>query len=88
MHVGATDKACRSTRFISLSVTFRYCTETQLRVIGCRKRWSLGLATVDRTNSWLSNFGELRRSTDRFVVERLAAIALAITLIITVKLVK
>ncbi|HEY5272142.1 MAG TPA: IS5 family transposase [Acidimicrobiales bacterium] len=43
---------------------------------------------VERTNSWLSNFGQLRRSTDRFVAQRLAALALAITLIITVKLVK
>jgi len=43
---------------------------------------------IERTNSWLSNFGQLRRSTDRFVAHRLAALALAITLIITVKLVK
>ena len=38
VHVGATGKACRSMRFISLSVTFQYRTDTQLRVIGCRKR--------------------------------------------------
>jgi transposase len=43
---------------------------------------------IERTNSWLSNFGQLRRSTDRFVVQRIAALELAITLIITVKLVK
>ena len=88
VHVGATGKACRSMRFISLLVTFQYRTDTQLRVIGCRKRWTLGLATVDRTNSWPSNFGQLRRSTDRIAVQRLAALALAITLIITVNLVK
>jgi transposase len=43
---------------------------------------------VERTNSWLSNFGQLRRNTDRFVPHRLAQLALAVALIITVKLVK
>ena len=43
---------------------------------------------VERTNSWLSNFGQLRRNTDRFSVHRAAALALAVVLIITVKLVK
>lgn len=43
---------------------------------------------VERTNSWLSNFGQLRRNTDRHPVHRLAQLALAIALILTVKLVK
>jgi transposase len=43
---------------------------------------------VERRNSWLSNFGQLRRNTDRLSVHRGAALALAIVLIITVKLVK
>jgi len=43
---------------------------------------------VERTNSWLSNFGGLRRNNDRFIAQRLAQFALAITLVITVKLVK
>jgi transposase len=43
---------------------------------------------VERTNSWLSNFGQLRRNTDRFSAHRLAQFALAVALIITVKLVK
>jgi len=43
---------------------------------------------VERTNSWLSNFGQLRRNTDRFSSHRLAQLALAVALIITVKLVK
>ena len=43
---------------------------------------------VERTNSWLSNFGQLRRNTDRFISHRLAQFALAVALIITVKLVK
>jgi transposase len=43
---------------------------------------------VERTNSWLSNFGQLRRNTDRLTVHRLAQFALAVALIITIKLVK
>ena len=43
---------------------------------------------VERTNSWFSNFGQLRRNTDRFTVQRLGQIAPAIALILTVKLVK
>jgi len=43
---------------------------------------------VERSNSWLSNYGQLRRHTDRRIIHRLAAMALAITLIITIKLVK
>ena len=42
---------------------------------------------VERTNSWFTNFGQLRRNTDRHPDQRLAQIALAVTLIITVKLV-
>jgi transposase len=45
-------------------------------------RWS-----VERTNSWLANYGQLRRSTDRCTTHRLAQLALAIVLIITVKLI-
>lgn len=41
---------------------------------------------VERTNSWLSNFGQLRRNTDRFTHQRLAQFALATALIITIKL--
>ena len=43
--------------------------------------------TVERTNSWLSNYGQLRRNTDRYPHHRLAQLALAITLIITIKLI-
>lgn len=49
---------------------------------------TLGLRwPVERTNSWMSNFGQLRRNTDRYPEQRLGQIALAITLILTVKLV-
>lgn len=43
---------------------------------------------VERTNSWFSNFGQLRRNTDRSTAQRHAQIALAVALIVTVKLVK
>ena len=43
---------------------------------------------VERTNSWLSNFGQLRRNTDRFRRPPPRELALAVALIITVKLVK
>ena len=43
---------------------------------------------VERTNSWLTNFGQLRRNTDRYPHQRTAALELAVTLIIAVKLIK
>ena len=53
------------------------------------KRQPMGLRwPVERTNSWLSNFGQMRRNTDRLTAHRLAQFALAVALIITVKLVK
>ncbi len=42
---------------------------------------------VERTNSWLSNFGQLRRNTDRKTRHRLAQLALAVVFIITAKLI-
>jgi hypothetical protein len=53
------------------------------------KPLSLGMRwPVERTNSWFSNFGQLRRNTDRFITHREAQIELAVALILTVKLVK
>jgi transposase len=42
---------------------------------------------VERTNSWLSNFGQLRRNTDRKTVHRLAQLALAVAILLTAKLI-
>jgi len=42
---------------------------------------------VERTNSWLSNFGQLRRNTDRKPVHRLAQLAFAVALLLTAKLI-
>jgi transposase len=51
-------------------------------------RVPLGLRwPVERTNSWLSNFGQLRRNTDRRSIHRVAQLALAVAIILTVKLI-
>ncbi len=42
---------------------------------------------VERTNSWLSNFGALRRNTDRKICHRLAQFALAVAFLLTAKLI-
>jgi transposase len=42
---------------------------------------------VERTNSWLSNYGQLRRNTDRKAAHRLAQFALAVAFILTAKLI-
>ena len=56
--------------------------------IGPTLRQPMGLRwQVERTNSWLSNFGQLRRNTDRKTEHRLAQLALAIVFIITAKLI-
>lgn len=43
---------------------------------------------VERTNSWLTNYGQMRRNTDRRIDLRLAQLALAIALILTIKLIE
>jgi transposase len=42
---------------------------------------------IERTNSWLSNYGQLRRNTDRKLAHRLAQLALAIVFLLTAKLI-
>ena len=50
---------------------------------------TLGLRwPVERTNSWFTNYGNYARNTDRFTHQRLAQIDLAVTCILTVKLIK
>jgi transposase len=49
---------------------------------------TLGLRwPVERTNSWLSNFGQLRRNTDRYIEHRHAQMCLAATFLLLAKLV-
>jgi IS5 family transposase len=52
------------------------------------KRQPMGLRwPVERTNSWLSNYGQMRRNTDRKQDHRLAQLALAVAFILTAKLI-
>jgi transposase len=52
------------------------------------KTSSMGLRwPVERTNSWLSNYGQMRRNTDRKISHRLSQLALAIAVILTAKLI-
>jgi transposase len=46
------------------------------------RRWP-----VERTNSWLSNFGQLRRNTDRRSIHRIAQLSLAVAVLLTAKLI-
>ncbi len=55
---------------------------------GPNKNQPMGLRwPVERTNSWLSNYGGLRRNNDRTTPHRLAQIALAVTFLLTGKLI-
>ena len=65
----------------------------------CAKKRPAGTATgklpvplgmrwpIERTNSWLSNYGQLRRNTDRRTEHRLAQLALAVAVLLTAKLI-
>ena len=57
-------------------------TATTKQLVPLGMRWP-----IERTNSWLSNFGQLRRNTDRRVIHRLAQLALAVVLLLTAKLI-
>ena len=81
-------------------LTTQRCHSPGLTDIACAKKKRKGEAKikkpltlgprwpVERTSSWFSNFGQLRRNTDRFSKQRLGQVALAVALILTVKLVK
>lgn len=51
------------------------------RRVPLARRW-----VVERTNSWLTNYGQLRRNTDRKVAHRQAAMALVIAILLVAKL--
>jgi transposase len=55
---------------------------------GGTKRQPMGLRwPVERTNSWLSNYGQMRRNTDRKTEHRLAQLCLVVAFLITAKLI-
>ncbi len=57
-------------------------TKVAKKLVPLGMRWP-----IERTNSWLSNFGQLRRNTDRRTRHRHAQLALAIAVLITAKLI-
>jgi transposase len=65
------------------------CSKVRARgTASAKKLVSLGMRwPIERTKSWLSNFGQLRRNTDRRPGHRLAQLALAIALLLTAKLI-
>lgn len=70
-------------------ITELVCSKVRPRGTGAvKKTVPLGLRwPIERTNAWLSNFGQLRRNTDRRVQHRLAQLALAVTFLLTAKLI-
>ncbi|MDP1819117.1 MAG: IS5 family transposase [Acidimicrobiales bacterium] len=60
----------------------RGVTKLKKKLVPLGMRWP-----IERTNSWLSNFGQLRRNTDRRTQHRHAQLSLAVTLLITAKLI-
>ena len=84
------DSALTTQRCHGLGLTDIVCAKKKRKgEAKIKKPLTLGLRwPVERTNSWFSNFGQLRRNTDRFSKQRLGQVALAIALILTVKLVK
>jgi hypothetical protein len=61
-------------------------TAQSVAVIG-NKSLPMGLRwPVERTNSWISNFAQLRPNTDRTIAHRLARFARAVGLVLTAKL--
>jgi transposase len=65
------------------------CSKVRPRGEGSSKKLvPLGLRwPIERTNSWLTNFGQLRRNTDRRAPHRLAQLALAVALLLAAKLI-
>ena len=84
------DSALTTQRCQALGLTDIVCAKKKRKgEAKIKKPLTLGLRwPVEPVNSWFSNFGQLRRNTDRFSRQRLGQVALAIALILTVKLVK
>lgn len=85
------DNSIVRARCAKLGLNDVVCAKRRPRSAGKAKKKLVPLGLrwpVERTNSWLSNFGQLRRNTDRTIAQRLGQFALAVTLILTVKLTK
>ena len=82
-------KQCRCPESRTVGIDDVVCAKRRKRGAAAAKTTvPLGLRwAIERTNSWLSNFGQLRRNTDRRPRHRLAQLALAIALLLTAKLI-
>ena len=71
------DSAVTTTRCTELGLTDVVCAKKRVKgALKTKKPLTLGMRwPVERTNSWFSNFGQLRRNTDRFTHQRLGQIA-------------
>lgn len=74
---------------IDVGIDDLVCSKVRARgTARAKKIVPLGLRwPIERTNSWLSNFGQLRRNTDQRPAHRLAQLALAVALLLTAKLI-
>lgn len=83
------DRGTVTTELAAAGITDLVCAKKRPEGQGRTKKLvPLGLRwTIERTNAWLANFGQLRRNTDRRLAHRLAQMALAITLLLTAKLI-
>jgi transposase len=76
---------------IDAHIAHRATRQVRGRKYGTRARNKIPLGRrwkVERANSWLSNYGQLRRNTDRKPIHREAALDLTVAIVITIKLVK
>jgi len=87
------DSAATRTRLCDLKITDAVIAKKRKRgdkpaTKTASNKHTMGLRwPVERTNSWLSNYGQLRRNTDRRSSHRLAQLALAIALLLIAKLI-
>jgi transposase len=83
------DSQATRTRLLSFGLLdAEVASKRKRRALGRQRNVPMGLRwPVERTNSWLSNFGQLWRNTDRKMVHRLAQFALAVTLLLVAKLI-
>jgi len=84
-YAGAPTRACLTEHGIDDAVIAKKRTRNQGKG---PKKYPMGFRwPVERTNSWLSNYGQMRRNTDRKTTHRLAQLDLAIALLLTAKLI-
>ena len=86
--VGNVDRLLRTLGLDDLDIQRRGTKQQGATQRGATQPVRLGLRwIVEATNSWWSNYGQLRRNTDRRIAHRNAALCLATTVLIIGKLI-